>query len=184
MKYDFSIVIGKDIREKAELCKKCFNSKRTSTIIAKILNLMYPFLKNYYSMIKDAIPVYEKISWDKKIHICIDYKVYLLLKKIYDDSNGYSMAYVIRRIIDYFVENIDKYKDINSFIMYLNNQSKKKAHNKRIKSYDVWKIMKLNGLKKMGRLIFDNEKREFPLNRPYVAVNYNEFFRPIEFSYP
>ncbi|HOF00652.1 MAG TPA: hypothetical protein PK385_01645 [Spirochaetota bacterium] len=181
MKYDFSIVIGKNIKEKAELCQKYFNSKRTSTIIARILNLMYPYLKNYYSMIKDAIPVYEKISWDKKIHICIDYKVYLLLKKIYDDSNGYSMAYIIRRIIDYFVENIDKYKDITSFISYLDTKRKSKAHKTKLKQCDVWEIMKTNGLKKMGRLIFNNEKREFPLNRPYIAVKYNEFFRPIEF---
>jgi len=184
MKYDFSIVIGKNIREKVELCKKHFNSKKTSTTIAKILNLMYPYLKNYYSKIRDGIPVYENISWDKKIHICIDYKVYLLLKKIYDDSNAYSMAYVIRRIIDYFVENIEKYEDITHFISNLSKMYEAKPHKAKIKQYDVWKIMETNGLKKMGRLIFDNEKREFPLNRPYVAAKYNEFFRPIEFSYP
>ena len=181
MKYDFSLTINSDIRDSIHNVQKFFDTNRTSTTITKIINLMYPYIKRYLLVTEEYIPVYENISWDQKIHICIDYKVYLLLKKIYDDSNGYSMAYIIRRIIDYFVENIDKYKDITSFISYLDTKRKSKAHKTKLKQCDVWEIMKTNGLKKMGRLIFNNEKREFPLNRPYIAVKYNEFFRPIEF---
>lgn len=184
MKYDFSIVINDDVSNALTALEEHFNKKRTSTIIAKILNIMYPFLKNAYNFIKEEIPRYEKLNWNKKIHITIDYKIYLLLKKIYEDTNGYSMAFIIRRTLDFFIKNIKKHKSIDNFVFWLKKLSEK-GNIKKIekKPFDVWKFMEDNQIKKLGRLIWDNEKREFPIKKEFLTVKYNEFFRPIGLSY-
>lgn len=101
MKYDLSIVINKHIEDNLSISRKYFNNaKRISTVISKILNLSYPLLKHYHFISKENLPKYERINWSKKIHLIIDYKVYLILKKICEDTNGYSIAFVVRRIID------------------------------------------------------------------------------------
>lgn len=183
MKYDFSIVISQNIREKIALVENYFDKKRTSTIISKIVNLMYPYLNYYNNIAQEGIPVYEKINWNKKIHIRLEYKVYLALKKIYDDTNGYSIGYILRRILDFFVENIVKYKNIESFISWLVILCKKSTKIIKKAPYDVWSFMKKNNLISLGRLRIDDKKREFPLNRQYMSIKYNEYLRPIEFSY-
>lgn len=183
MKYDFSIVINKEIRENILKATKYFNKKRISTIISKILTIMYPYLKNYHTIKEEYIPIYERINWNEKIHICIEYKIYLFIKKIYGDVNGYSMAYIIRRILEYFTENIQKYDNLVAFIsdMIISTKREKNKFNKN--QFDVWGFMDRNKMKRYGRLINDGEKREFPLKRPYLSIKYNEFLRPIEFNY-
>lgn len=183
MKYDFSMVINNEIKENILDVGKYFKSQRLSTIISRIIDNMYPYLKYYNEVKKENIPVYEKINWDKKIHIRIDYKTYLLLKRIYDDTNGYSIAFVIRRIIDYFIQNIKNFKSLKEFMLKINELCKKKSTKIKKNQYDVWEFMKSQGICKLGRLIRDDKKREFPLNKPYLTVKYNEFYRPIEFSY-
>lgn len=81
MKYDFSLVINNEIREKILYVGKYFISQRISTIISRIIDNMHPYLKYYHRVNNETLPVYEKINWNKKIHIRIDYKTYLLLKK-------------------------------------------------------------------------------------------------------
>lgn len=183
MKYDFSIVINQNIRNKISLVEKYFVTKRTSTIISKIVNLMYPYLKHYHNIAQEGIPVYEKINWNKKIHIRLDFKVYLTLKKIYDDTNGYSIGYVLRRILDFFIENIVKHENIESFLSWLIKLFKKSGTILKKAPFDVWDFMKKNNLKSLGRLRIDERKREFSLNRQYMSIKYNEYLRPIEFSY-
>lgn len=184
MKYDFSLVINDEIKNALTAFEVFFNQKRTSAIISKILNIMYPYLKNSCNFTKEEIPRYEKLNWNKKIHITIDYKFYLLIKKIYEDTNGYSMAFIIRRTLDFFIKNIKKHRSIENFIFWLkklcNNMNIKKIKKKPL---DVWKIMEENRLKRLGRLIWDNEKREFPIEKKFVTIKYNEFFRPIGLSY-
>ncbi|MBP7553042.1 MAG: hypothetical protein KA885_06415 [Spirochaetes bacterium] len=183
MKYDFSLVINNEIREKILYVGKYFISQRISTIISRIIDNMHPYLKYYHRVNNETLPVYEKINWNKKIHIRIDYKTYLLLKKIYEDTNGYSIAFVIRRIIDYFIQNIEKFKSLGEFVLKINKLYKTKPHRIKKRQYDVWNIMKSQGISRFGRLIGDNKKREFPLNKHYLTIKYNEFYRPIEFSY-
>ena len=183
MKYDLSIVINQEIKLKIEKYGKYFNSKRVSTILSKILSVLYPYLNYYHSISKDYIPKYEKINWDKKIHVCIDYKIYLILKKIYEDTNGYSMAYIIRRMIDFFDENIEKYDNIEYFESWINDFCQIRKNNLKKRQFDVWKYMKDNDLNKFGRLIFCGERREFPLDYEYLSIKYNKYFRPIGFYY-
>lgn len=183
MKYDFSIVINKEIRENILKVSGYFKKKRLSSIISKILNIMYPYLKHYHTTTNEFIPIYEKIDWNEKIHICIDYKIYLIIKKICNDTNGYSMAYIIRRILEYFTENIEKYNNLEGFISDMVISSKKEKNKYVKKQFDVWGFMERNKMKKFGRLIRDGEKREFPLTRPFLSIKYNEYLRPIEFNY-
>ncbi|HOF00003.1 MAG TPA: hypothetical protein PK385_03100 [Spirochaetota bacterium] len=183
MKYDLSIVINEQIQENILNVAKNFKKKRISTIISRILTIMYPYLKYYHTVTKEFIPVYERIDWNKKIHICIDYKIYLALKKIYEDTNGYSMAYIIRRISEYFTENIEKYDDLDSFISNMIILIKKEKNKFTKNQFDVWKFMEKRKIKKLGRIINDGEKREFSIKRPFLSIKYNEYLRPIEFSY-
>ena len=183
MKYDFSIVINNQIQKELSCAEKIFNTKRISTIISKVLNGMYPYIKSLHNFAKEEIPRYEKFHWDKKIHIRIDYKIYLLVKKIYEDTNGYSMAFIIRRILEYFIENSGKFNNVNEFDLWVSEFNKE--YEKKIvkKPYDVWAIMENNGLRKMGCLLWDNEKREFPLNELLLSIKYNKFLRPIELKF-
>jgi hypothetical protein len=43
--------------------------------------------------------------------------------------------------------------------------------------------MRIHGLKKMGRLILDKEKREFPLDSPRLSITYNKYYRSIGISF-
>ncbi len=183
MKYDFSLVINNEIREKISDVGKYFNSKRISTIISKIIDNMYPYLKYYHKINKENVPIYEKLNWDKKIHIRIDYKSYLLLKKIYDDTNGDSMSFVIRIVIDYFVQNIEKFENLREFISKMNSLYKTNPRRIKKRQYNVWNFMESQGICKFGSLIRDDKKREFSLDAPYLTIKYNEFYRPIEYLY-
>ncbi len=183
MKYDFSLTINNDIRDSIHNVQKFFDTNRTSTTITKIINLMYPYIKRYLLVTEEYIPIYENISWDQKIHICIDYKVYLLLKKIHDDTNSYSIAFIIRRILDFFIDNISKHQNIESFLSYLVILCKKNETSIKKEQFDVWEFMRIHGLKKMGRLILDKEKREFPLDSPHLSITHNKYYRSIGISF-
>jgi len=183
MKYDFSLAINDDIRNSICDVQKYFNTKRTSSIVTKIINLMYPYIKQHFLITEDYIPVYENISWDQKIHICIDYKTYLLLKKIHESTNSYSIAFIIRRIIDFFIENIFKHENLEAFLSYLVVLCKRDGNFILKKQFNVWEFMRVNGLKKMGRLILDKENREFPLDSPYLSILYNKYYRAIKLSF-
>ncbi|HQB62360.1 MAG TPA: hypothetical protein PK899_11975, partial [Spirochaetota bacterium] len=49
--------------------------------------------------------------------------------------------------------------------------------------FDVWEFMRIRGLNKMGRLILDKEKREFPLDSPHLSIIYNKYYRSIGISF-
>ncbi|HNZ26698.1 MAG TPA: hypothetical protein PLG34_08740 [Spirochaetota bacterium] len=183
MKYDFSMVINKQMKSDIIQIGEYFNKKRVSSIISKVLQYLYPYIKNYHSFSSDYIPVYEKIQWNEKIHVKIDYKLYLLFKKIRDDTNGYSIAYIIRRMIEFFMHKIQSFENLDSFLVWLNSLNVKKNIEIKKKQYDVWKIMEEKQINKLGRLIMDGKKREFPLNAPYLSIVYNQFYRPILFKY-
>lgn len=183
MKYDFSMVINKEIKNEISIIGKYYNKIKISTIISKILQSLYPYIKYYHTYSNDFIPIYEKIQWNEKIHVSIDYKSYLLLKKIRDDTNGYSIAYIIRRLIEFFINRIKSFENLNSFLVWLNSFCIRKSDKIKKKQYDVWKFMEINHMNKLGRLTIDGEKREFPLKTPYMSITYNEFHRPILFKY-
>lgn len=183
MTYDFSLAINDDIRNSICDVQKYFNTKRTPAIISKIINLMYPYIKRYFQITEEYIPIYENISWNQKIHVCIDYKAYLLLKKIHDDTNSYSIAFIIRRIIEFFLANIFKHNNLEAFLSYLVILCKQNEKSIQKKQFNAWEFMRIHGLKKMGRLILDKEKREFPLDSPYLSIIYNKYYRPIELSF-
>jgi len=177
MKYDLSIVINKNIEDILSISKKYFNNtKRLSTVISKILNLSYPLLKKYHFFCKEDLPKYERINWTRKIHLNIDYKVYLILKKIYEDTNGYSMAYIVRRLIEFFVNRSRNFENINEYTLWLIKYCKNRVKRKIKNPLDVW-----SGTKKLGSMRFDGKKREFPIMKPYITIKYNEYYRPIEF---
>lgn len=183
MKYDFSMVINKDIKSEIAQIGKYFNKKRISTIISRVLHYLYPYIKYSHSFSNDFIPIYEKFQWNEKIHVIIDYKTYLLLKKIRDDTNGYSIAYIVRRLIKFFIHKIQSFENLDSFLVWLNSLYIRKNNEIKKKQYDVWKIMEEKQINKLGRLIMDNKKREFPLKNPYLTITYNKFYRPILFKY-
>lgn len=183
MKYDFSMVINKEMKNEIAQIGKYFNKKKVSTIISKVLQYLYPYIKYYHSLSNDFIPIYEKIQWNEKIHIRIDYKSYLILRKIRDDTNGYSIAYIIRKLIEFFIHKIKSFENLNSFLVWLNSFCARKSDKIKKKQYDVWKVMEKNHTNKLGRLTMDGKKREFPLKTPYISITYNEFYRPILFKY-
>jgi hypothetical protein len=86
-------------------------------------------------------------------------------------------------MIEFFMHKIQSFENLDSFLVWLNSLNVKKNIEIKKKQYDVWKIMEEKQINKLGRLIMDGKKREFPLNAPYLSIVYNQFYRPILFKY-
>jgi len=130
MAHDFHFVVNKKMREKLiNYSKK--RRKSISKTILEIINIISG-LWNKNDICCQDNNKYSKINWDSHIHLYLEESDYIKLKTLHSEYNVFSIAKLIRKMINSFFEmfmhtnetNNDKgiREERNSFIhKYVNN---------------------------------------------------------------
>ena len=79
-----------------------------SKLICYILQKFSDRIKNRYCFGPEDENVYERINADASIHFYLPKEDYRFLKKIHADLNFFSMAKLIRTILEVFIEEYEK----------------------------------------------------------------------------
>ena len=106
-KHDFSMVLNnKHIRILKRL-EKSTKKKNTGGVIAYLVILMQPYFNKRLRSLKSSRSTCTKVNWSKKIHVRMDREHYHLLKLLHKNLDTYSIAAIVREMLDivfYFYE--------------------------------------------------------------------------------
>ncbi len=133
--------------------------KSLSGIIKYIIKLSYKFIEKSHYFDNEENSCYKKINTNKNIHIYLQEEDYRRLKQIHQDLNYFSIAQILRKII-------------NKFLYYY-------------EKYGLEKLLKkINILTKMITLKFVNKiyKNKHMYHKSYYSITYNKKFSPIYYK--
>jgi len=95
-------------------------NKNVSEVIILIIDTMEPLLKkHYYTDIECMIGNYKKIEADVDIKIKMDINKYKFIKQVHNNMHTFSMALIIRWMIEEFIKGVEKY-GLEDFIRIMN----------------------------------------------------------------
>jgi len=107
MKKEFNFVINKDLNDKLKnYCKQ--KNIPCSKAVNKIIKIMLPLIKKHHFFSKENNCKYKIIFAVKKIHSYIDKKIYRELKLVHSNLNFYSIAILVRYLLNKFFELLEK----------------------------------------------------------------------------
>jgi len=97
----------------SEMKKKLKNIARKenislSKLIVYVLQKFYDRVKKIYCFGPEDENVYERINADASIHFYLPKEDYRFLKKVHADLNFFSMAKLIRAILEIFIEEYER----------------------------------------------------------------------------
>jgi hypothetical protein len=100
-----------------------------SKVIEKILSVLIPVVKVEQEWGKQRESKYRLISEDlsePRINVSayLSEKMYRLLKQVHNDLNFYSIAQIVREVIEFFISLVKQYGEIGVFL-YLKKQYKR-----------------------------------------------------------
>jgi len=133
--------------------------KSMSGIIKFIIKSSYKFIEKSHFFDKEENSYYKKINGNKNVHVYLNEEDYRRLKQIHQDLNYFSIAQILRKII-------------NKFLFYYEKYGLEKL------------INKINFLTKMISLKFTKNiyKNRQMYHKSYYSITYNEIFSPISFK--
>jgi hypothetical protein len=138
----------------------------SGTIVSLFEKLM-PFIEKNHIKAHEKKSKYEIISNPEEkrhsIHCYMPEGFYLKIKQLHHDLNYFSMAQLLRKMIDYFIAGCLKY-GIKKFLEKLN------------KIINIWKIKK-DGYKKEKMLFMQQLFTKNP-NLPNILIYYDHNSRP------
>ena len=161
MKKEFHFVLNEKSYEKIVKLKKNLKSGISKTIV-NIIEQMTPYLEKHGVSFKDEDARYQSVGsedeYRKHVHVYMPREMYKRLKKLHLDINYYSMAQILRHVIDLYLRDN----------MNLGNE----RHMKRLEKYKKnWELKKR---KKYLRQLSVNSKPVL-----VQSVVYDVMFRPI-----
>jgi len=142
-----------------EKLKKITNIKSLSGIIKFIIKSSYKFIEKSHYFEKEKNSCYHKISQNKSFHAYLEKEDYRRLKQIHQDLNYFSIAQILRKIINRFLFYYEKY-----------------GMEELIKKINI--INYLISLK-LRKEIFRNKQL---YQKEYYSISYSEKFSPIAFK--
>jgi len=144
-----------------EKLKKIFNIKFESLSgkIKYIIKSSYKFIEKSHFTDKEKKSCYKKINNNKNVHVYLKEEDYRRLKQIHQDLNYFSIAQIIRKIINKFIFYFEKY-GLDILIKKINILSKKISL-------------------KLTKIIHKNKQL---YHKSYYTITYNEKFSPISFK--
>ena len=167
MKKEFHFVLNEKTYEKIFEMKKDKKCSISKTIVDIIVQ-MTPYLEKHGISFKDEDTRYQKIGEDdeyrKHIHVYMPREMYKRLKKLHLDINYYSMAQILRHVIELFL------KDRTNLGIDEHMKSLKKFK----RNWELKKQKVMNEGKEFLRQLSINSKQ-----KPVQTVKYDIFFRPI-----
>jgi len=142
-----------------EKLKKINNIKSLSGIIKFIIKSGYKFIEKSHYFEKEKNSCYNNINQSKNFHIYLQEEDYRRLKQIHQDLNYFSIAQIVRKIINRFLFYYEKY-GMEELIKKINN---------------------LNNLisLKLKKNIYKNKQL---YQKKYYSITYNNEFSPIAFK--
>ncbi len=151
---EFNFMIGKDLQDKIEdYCKiKNINRNKCLTII---FTIMIPLLKKEHFTGEERGNKYQVFTAVKRIHLYLDEKLYRELKLIHSNLDFFSMAAIVRFLMEEFFERIK------------NNDGDEKAVEREMK--EIWMEFNRPGVwwkMDVGQLF-----------NPYLVISYNDYFK-------
>ena len=139
MKHKFHFVLNSKLKKNIISISNKIELNISSTVVY-IINLIYPLLEKYYYFIEeDNRGCYKYINADSNIYVFIDNNDYRKIRKIYNDMFVFSMAILIRWMIEKFLDGINKY-GFERFIKILQRYGS--IHNIKIHRIKCWKKYK------------------------------------------
>ncbi len=151
---EFNFMIGKELQDKIEdYCKiKNISQNKCLTII---LNMMLPLLKKEHLTSEERGNKYQVFTAVKRIHLYLDEKLYRELKLIHSNLDFFSMASIVRFLMEEFFERVK------------NSDGDEKAVEREMREIlgefnkaGVWWKMDV------GQLF-----------NPYIVISYNQYFK-------
>ncbi len=151
---EFNFMIGKELQDKIEDYCKTKNISRNKCLTI-ILNMMIPLLKKEHFTGEERGNKYEIITAVKRIHLYLDEKLYREVKLIHSNLDFFSMAGIVRFLIEDFFERVKK-----------NNGDEKSVERE---MREIWAEFNKTGVwwkMDIGQLF-----------HPYLVISYNDYFK-------
>jgi hypothetical protein len=166
MKHEFHFILNQELYFKLLKLSKRLNKDLSSTIVVAFENLK-PFIEKNHLTSNEKGSKFKTLADIKEkryhIHCYLPEYLYRRLKQIYYDLNLYSMAQILRKIIESFLMGCLKYGERDFFR----------------------KLDKINKDWENKKILYRQEKKCFSkqmsLNKnhlPYCMTNYGNDFRP------
>ena len=150
MNKEFNFMIGGELNKKIET----YSNKKGidyNDVIIIIFNLMIPLLKKEHFTGVERKNKYERITAVKRVHLYLEEEIYREIKLIHSNLDFFSMAIVVRFLIEEFFKRLEKDKKDEDEIKKEMEKTKEK-YNKT----GVWMKVK-----------------EDQLFEPYLIISYN-----------
>ena len=106
---EFNFVIGQELHDKI----KDYSDKKNITynnVIIIIFNIMIPLLKKEHFTGEERNNKYQRITAVKRIHLYLDEKLHREIKLIHSNLDFFSMAILVRFLIEEFFRRLEKEK--------------------------------------------------------------------------
>ena len=109
MTKEFNFMIGGELNKKIET----YSNKKGidyNDVIIIIFNLMIPLLKKEHFTGVERKNKYERITAVKRVHLYLEEEIYREIKLIHSNLDFFSMAIVVRFLIEEFFKRLEKDK--------------------------------------------------------------------------
>ncbi len=150
---EFNFMIGKELNDKIEkYCKEKKISRNKCLVI--IFTIMIPLLKKEHFTGEERGNKYQVFTAFKRIHLYIDEKIYRELKLVHSNLNFFSIAAIVRFLIEEFFKRLVESKGDEREI-------KKEMD-------EIWAEFNKPGVwwkLEVGQLF-----------KPYLIISYNDYF--------
>ncbi|HOJ63342.1 MAG TPA: hypothetical protein PLE45_02870 [Spirochaetota bacterium] len=120
---EFDFVINQVLFNKIENLKK-INNRNFSVIVREIILLMMPVLRKKHLYEKRRKKDYKFINGTEKIRVFLPEEIYNELKLVHDQLNSFSIATLIRELLEIYFIGIETYgeKKFMQIIQELKNE--------------------------------------------------------------
>jgi hypothetical protein len=168
MKHDFHLVLKSEMKNKILNFSRIKNISLSATVIL-ILKRTKPILQKYHYLNQESKKngKYSIINADSDIHVYLEEEDYKMMKHIYANMNVYSMAILLRKIIDLFFKGINKF-GIKLFFKKLDFVKIK--YNERFKKLKKWD--KYCNKKQLSHLLSKNLLYKLTFSTDYTLLGF------------
>ncbi|MBN2442448.1 MAG: hypothetical protein JXJ04_13925 [Spirochaetales bacterium] len=114
--HDFHFVLNQGMKNKLQCLNIFEECKSISGIIVKILKLLTPVIAKEHKWGKQRMSKYMAVCKDpneirEHFHVYVPDELYRELKLLHQDLNFYSIAMVVRMLLNFFLGLVDVYKN-------------------------------------------------------------------------
>jgi hypothetical protein len=171
MLHDYHFKLNEESKKKLKKISEDMGVSLSATIVV-LFEKFLPFVEKNHFNSKEKDSKYKIIANPKEkrfsVHSYIPENLYRKMKHLHHDLNIFSMAQVVRKMIDLFIFGYLKY-GLNKFIEVLN------------KINDIWKNKK--EFYKNRKIIFMRQLFRESINFPSILINYGNNSQPYCMQY-